>query len=119
MKVAIPHWHGRVSPVFDVACTVRIVAVDEAEGAAAYDVSCQEADPRQRMALLSAHGVSVLICGAISCGLERVARTAGIRVVSQVCGDVDEVASAFAEGKLRGPGFRMPGCRRHRRRCGR
>ena len=35
---------------------------------------------------------------------------AGIRVLPQVCGDLEAVISAFRKGTLRQPEFVMPGC---------
>ena len=54
--------------------------------------------------------VDVLICGAISQMLERMLHRAGVRVVAQVCGEVEAVLQAFLSRMLDAPEFSPPGC---------
>jgi predicted Fe-Mo cluster-binding NifX family protein len=60
--------------------------------------------------------VDALICGAISWPLELALTSAGIEVIAQTCGDVDEVLEAFLAGQLEQEKFLMPGCCGRRRR---
>lgn len=70
-------------------------------------------------------GTHVLICGAVSMHLETMLLSAGVNVIPNTCGPIDEVIAAFIEGRLTNRSFLMPGCtgqrRRFRRRggCGR
>ena len=113
MKVAIPFWQGRVSPVFDVA--TRLLLVEGADGreSGRSEVPLSATDPTQRAGELAGHGTTVLICGAISWPLEMAVASSGIQVVAQICGRVEDVLRAFLEGTLSDPAFLMPGC------CGR
>ncbi len=113
MKVAIPHWQGRVSPVFDVAGHVLVVDLADGVEAARQDVSLATEDPQARAADLKRTGADVLICGAISRPLELALSSAGIEVISQTCGYVEQVLAAFACGQWPQDAFLMPGC------CGR
>lgn len=67
-------------------------------------------------------GVDVLICGAVSQPLEAALMTAGIRVVSRICGPVEDVLRAFLADGLADATYIMPGCcgqgRRRHGRCG-
>jgi predicted Fe-Mo cluster-binding NifX family protein len=113
MRVAIPVWQGRVSPVFDSA--QRLLIVDLADGAEAgrSEQALSEVFPPQRAAHLSRLGVEVLICGAISRPLAGMVAASGITLVPFVSGECEEVLAAYLGGRLPSPHFLMPGC------CGR
>lgn len=113
MNVAIPYWQGRISPVFDVATRVLIVEIDQGACLMSHELLLTEEEPRLRAARLVDAAVSVLICGAISRHMEMALQTAGITVIPQRCGDVEQVLAAFSAGRLHQDAFLMPGC------CGR
>lgn len=117
MKVAIPHWQGRVSPVFDVAGSVLIAEIGDgaAEGREEVLLNGVE-DPQVRAARLRECGADFLICGAISRSLEAAVLAAGVEIIPQTCGDVERVLAAFADGRLSQDAFLMPGCFGRRRR---
>jgi len=113
MKVAVPVWQGRVSPVFDVAGQLLLVELVEGVETSRREHRLPDAEPQQRAALLSELQVETLICGAISQPLEALVTDSGIKVYGRVCGNVDEVLRAFAAGAVSDPRYAMPGC------CGR
>jgi predicted Fe-Mo cluster-binding NifX family protein len=124
MKVAVPVWQGRVSPVFDVAGQLLLVELVEDVEASRREHRLPDAEPQQRVAQLSELQVETLICGAISQALEALLTENGIKVYGRVCGNVDDVLGAFATGSLGATRFAMPGCcgqarRRFRGGCGR
>ena len=109
MKVAIPHWQGRVSPVFDAATRLLVIEVTDGHECGQVEVPLSESDPVQRAKELARSETGVLICGAISWPLEMAVSSGGIEVIAQVCGQVEEVLSAFLEGRLTDPAFLMLG----------
>lgn len=113
MRVVIPNWQGRVSPVFDVAANVLVVDVVDGREDSRRNLALESAQVQARMGELAGLGAKVLICGAISRPLEMALSTAGIEVISQTCGDIEQVLAAFISGQLTGDKFLMPGC------CGR
>lgn len=124
MRVAIPVWQGRVSPVFDVAGQILLVELVEGVERSRREHPLPDAEPEQRVAQLAELQVETLICGAISQALEALLTENGIKVYGRTCGNVDEVLGAFAGGTLGQPRFAMPGCcgqarRRFRGGCGR
>lgn len=121
MKIAIPQWQGRVSPVFDVAANLLIVEVVEGRQTGRQAVSPLAMDPLARARQVAQLQANVLICGAISWPLEMALSSEGVRVISHICGGVEEVLKAFVEGRLSTEEFSMPGCcgRRRRMRHGR
>jgi len=116
MKVAIPTWSGRVSPVFDVAQRLLLVDLDGEAEVGRHEVVLKETDLAARARLVAQLGVEVLICGGISRPLEAMLVSAGLRVIPHTCGMVEEVLRAFASGRLTDSTFLMPGCCGRRRR---
>ncbi|MBN1852031.1 MAG: NifB/NifX family molybdenum-iron cluster-binding protein [Pirellulales bacterium] len=116
MKIAIPDWQGRVSPVFDVAEQVLLVDLDNPENGSRRIERLGSTAPHERVRRLTELGVDVLLCGAISWLLEALLAAKGIRVIPLVCGNVEEVVRAFRDGALGKEEYIMPGCCRKRRR---
>ena len=121
MKVALPTWDGRVSPVFDVAKHLLVVDVERDTEIGRSEVDLEETRLAARASRVTALGVHVLICGAISWPLEGMLTSAGLRVIPRMCGPVEDVLRAFLAGQLANEAFLMPGCcgRRRRLRGGR
>lgn len=110
MLVAIPNFQGRVSPVFDVAARLTVVRVKGRTELERRDVRLWETRPEGIVQCLAELGIDVLICGAVSQMLELLLTHQGLRVVAQVCGDVDAVIQAFLNRTLDAPEFCQPGC---------
>jgi len=121
MKVAIPHWQGRVSPVLDVAGRFLLVDLDEGREVSRQDGSLAATGTLERARELRQAGAQVLICGAVSRPLELALDAAGVQVIPHTCGQVEEVLAAFVSGQLNQKAFLMPGCcgRRRRNQAGR
>jgi len=115
MRVAIPQWQGRVSPVFDVAGHLLLVDVAKGSELDRRSVWIEADGPHARLAAVRDHAAGLLICGAISAPLEAALQAAGVEIISQTCGDVEEVLAAFIQGRLGLDTFLMPGCCRRRR----
>ncbi|MGB9625838.1 MAG: NifB/NifX family molybdenum-iron cluster-binding protein [Phycisphaerae bacterium] len=121
MRIAIPQWQGRVSPVFDAASNLLLIDFEDGREVRRREVTLTATDPVKRAEQVVQFPPDVLICGAISWPLELALRSAGVRVVSQICGQVDEVMRSFLLGDIENDHFRMPGCcgrRRFRERRG-
>ncbi len=116
-RVAIPHWQGRVSPVFDVAANVLIVEFSNGVEQGRTDVPFDVEGPHVRASKLSAAEADVLICGAISQAFHNAVLHEGIEVIPQICGPLENVLTAYAEGRLQQGEFFMPGCRKRQRHC--
>lgn len=119
MQVALPYWRGRLAPVFDVAGQALIVDLRDGRMIQRRDVELTARDPAPRAAQLRELGIELLICGALSREYARALEAVGVRVISHLCGDVEQVLAEFADGRLQQEARRMPGCcgRRRRRRC--
>jgi predicted Fe-Mo cluster-binding NifX family protein len=113
MKIAIPTWQGRVSPVFDTAQRLLLVDAENGTEVARSEVALQHAFSPQRAARLKQLGVDVLICGAISRPLAGVIAASGIALMPFMSGETDQVLAAYLSKKLPSPQFMMPGCWAH------
>ena len=116
VKVAIPTWTGRISPVFDVAKRLLIVEFQGNGEVSREETPIEETHVSARAQRVTQLGVNVLICGAISMPLEATLVSAGVRVIPFTCGSVGEILRAFASGQLTDEMFLMPGCCGRRRR---
>ena len=110
MRVAIPVWNGRVSPVFDTAGQVLLVEVEQGSERNRRSEELSGSFPAWRVRRLVELGVEVLICGGISRPLATMLAAAGIRLVPWTAGSVDEVLTAYLGGRLPDPRWLMPGC---------
>ena len=63
----------------------------------------------QRLDVLRHAGVSTVICGGISDVFHSMIKSAGIRPITGIAGEVEEVLAAFLAGRLDQPYFYMPG----------
>lgn len=119
MNLAIPVWSGRVSPVFDAAGQLLVLALQAGREVGRREVVLGQAEAPERVRIVVDLGVNVLICGAISRILEDMLTQRGVTVLSHVCGNVDEVVNCYLAGQMPQERFGMPGCcQRRRRRAG-
>ena len=116
MKVVIPCWRGRVSPVLDVAGKALLVTLERGRETTRQEVSVEGTGSLHRARHIMGLGADAVICGAVSRPLELALHSVGLEVVAHVCGQVDEVLTAFIDGRLDDDAYLMPGCCRLRRR---
>lgn len=100
MKVAVAHWQGRVSPVFDVADRLVLLEVQDGREIHRENLRLASRESFERTRELVELGVNVLLCGAISLTLEKALIAAGIRVVGFLGGEFENFIHVFLEGKL-------------------
>jgi len=108
--IAIPNCQGRVSPVFDVAARLLLVRFEGRKEMERKDAMLVDSDPRSIARNLFELRVGVLICGAISQLLHTALTKAGVRVIPDICGELEAVLQAHRSGTLDAPEFQMPGC---------
>ena len=118
MRVAIPHWEDRISPVFDVALNFLLIDIKAGREIRREQRRLSATDQFARVNEFLSFGAEILICGAISASAEARLAAAGVQVIGFTCGMVDEVLAAYLSNKLVNSAFAMPGCQRWRRREG-
>jgi predicted Fe-Mo cluster-binding NifX family protein len=115
MRVAIPLWQGRVSPVFDEARRILLVDVSEDKEQHRQEESLIAQNPFERAKLLPKLGVDLLICGMISQTQQTALASAGITIIPHICGRMEEVIDALLDGRIESGALRMPGCGNRKR----
>lgn len=111
MRIAIPVWEDRVSPVFDVAKSLLLIDIENSTTIARTKRTIDEVEIANRARHIADLGVEVLICGAISRPLRLLLEAKGLEIIEPVCGRVEEILEAFLRGGLNDESFLMPGCR--------
>jgi predicted Fe-Mo cluster-binding NifX family protein len=114
MRVAIPTWNGRVSPVFDSASRLLVVEVGEEGEYSRFETDISEHFLPSKTMRLTGLGIDTLICGAISRPLAYMVTTAGINLIAWISGQVEDILQAFLNGNLFDIQFLMPGSHGHR-----
>jgi predicted Fe-Mo cluster-binding NifX family protein len=109
MKIAIPVWEDRISPLFDVARQLLVVEVEDGNKSMRNKVLLENGWPSNRVSQMADLGIEVLICGGISRLLIDRLHTSGIAVISQIKGEPDQVLEGYLRGDIDSPRFAMPG----------
>lgn len=112
MKIAVPVWNNRVSPVFDTSRHFLVVEFVDGEETSREQHTMADIFPPFRVRRLKELDVELLICGAISNPVACLIDAAGIALMPWVSGDVADVLDAFSRERLSDSRYRMPGCRR-------
>jgi len=110
MKIAISHWQGRISPVFDESRQLLLIETRNGREINRAREKLRHANPLTRARFVAGLGTEILICGAVSVTLERALLAENIKVFAYTCGPVKEVIEAFKNNRLSDPEFLMPGC---------
>lgn len=110
MRIAVPEWQGRVSPVFDFAEQIVLLDIEDESGVRRCRKRFGSVSLHERARRLSELKVELVICGAISQSLEGLIVARHIRVIPLICGEVEDVIHAFQTNTLDHERFAMPGC---------
>jgi len=112
MKVAIPIWNSRISPLLDTARHLLIVEIENGLEFSRSEVELEDYFLPRRARRFVELDIKILICGAISRQLAAMLVGSGITVVPWMSGLIDDVLQAYLKGKLPDSRFLMPGCPR-------
>ncbi len=110
MKIALPVWQQRVSPVLDNAARFLVVTCERGREVLRKEFVMAPVQPDQLADRLEEMGVNVLLCAAVSQPLMRSLERCSVRVHPHLCGEADVLLRAFLEGDVNRSEFRMPGC---------
>jgi predicted Fe-Mo cluster-binding NifX family protein len=112
MKLAIPIWEGKVSPVFDTASRLLVLQLEEKEETSRFETPLEPEDLPKKCYRIKGLGVDILICGAISRPFYTMLVSSGTNVIPWISGPAEDVLEAYLKGKLFSAKFLMPGCQR-------
>jgi predicted Fe-Mo cluster-binding NifX family protein len=118
LKVALPYWQDRISPVLDTADNFIIADIRSDNRIESERINLAGKSYSERVQFLKNQGVTLLLCGAVSEYCQEVFISKGIEVIPWLRGSVDCIMEGFLKSNLNEPTFNMPGyrgCRRRRR----
>ena len=110
MKLAIPIWEGKVSPVFDTASKLLVLQMEDKKERSRFEAFLEEQDIARKCVRIKDLGVDILICGAISRHFYRMLVAGGTNVIPWISGPAEDVLDAYMKGNLNHSKFLMPGC---------
>ena len=110
MRIAIPHWRGRISPMFDESRRLLLVDINDGREISRVEEMLVLGNPLLRVKQVKKAGADILVCGAISLALKHNLQSAGIVVMGFTCGPINDIVEAILDRTLMNPKFAMPGC---------
>jgi predicted Fe-Mo cluster-binding NifX family protein len=117
MRIAIPVWEDKVSPVFDTALKLLVVNINNGREESRFFYPIDEAGITQKCHRIKNLELDTLICGAVSQVFLQMLLSSGLDVIQEISGPAEDVLKAYLGGTIFQPRFLMPGCRRWQHRC--
>ena len=114
MRIAIPIWEDKVSPVFDTALRLLVVETEDQKETSRFVYYMDEQDLTRKCHRIRSLDVDILICGAVSHAFLHMLLAAGLEVIQEISGRAEEVLEAYLHGNVFHSRFLMPGCKRSR-----
>jgi len=113
MRIAIPIWEDKISPVLDTASKLLVIDDETQKESFRFEASLRELDMSQRSSFIRKLDLDVLICGAVSRQFSEMLKACGIKIISGISGPAEDVLDAYLQGALPYSGFFMPGSKRN------
>ena len=114
MKIAVPIWDDKVSPVLDTASKLLILETNDQKKFSLKEADLKEIDISRRCFRIRKLGVDLLICGAVSRSFSDLLKASGIDIIPGISGGIEDILEAYFKGTLIQSKFLMPGCRNNR-----
>ena len=118
MRIAIPVWEDKVSPVFDTALKLLVVEFDNRKEMSRLAYHIGEEDLSWKCQRIKDLSPDVIICGAISHFFLNMLKAVNLEVIEHISGSTEGVLDAYLKGDILNSRFLMPGCKRKGFGCG-
>ena len=118
MRIAIPVWDDKISPVLDTASKLLVVELKDRKESSRFEIYLDEQELSRRCVRIKGMDIETLICGAVSRPFWSMLEGFGINIIQGISGHPEEVLKAYLNGNLFHSGFLMPGCKRNREKYG-
>lgn len=109
IRIAIPVFHKRVSPVLDNCTRLLIIDFDQDSEISRQEISLEKFSLVERFNLIKKMNVNVIICCAISEVMDHMIHGTDIQLICSIVGDVNQVLGAYLSNQLDDASFTMPG----------
>ena len=84
MRIAIPIWEDKISPVLDTASKLLIIDKNDQKEVSRFEAFLLEQDMSQRCSFIRKLDLDVLICGAVSRQFSGILKASGIKIISEI-----------------------------------
>ena len=109
MRIALPIWQDKVSPLFDTASRLLIVETKNKTEVFRFETYLDEVDISRRSQRIQNIGLDVLICGALSRPFAMMLKAGGIDLIAGISGQIEEVLQVFLHNRHFLSQYLMPG----------
>jgi predicted Fe-Mo cluster-binding NifX family protein len=109
IRIAIPIFHKRVSPVLDTCTRLLIIDIDQEIEINRQEISLEKFSLIERFNLTKKMNVNVIICCAISEMMDHMIHGTDIQLICGIVGDVQQVLAAYLSNQLDDASFHIPG----------
>jgi predicted Fe-Mo cluster-binding NifX family protein len=109
LRIAVPVWKGRISPVLDVATELLLVDADAGQETARTEERFTPGLLPERVRMLSDLGVDAVICGTVSRQMASMLAAQGVTIFPCMRGEVDDVIGSVVRSGVPDSRFFMPG----------
>ena len=110
MRIGIPIWGDKISPVLDTASRILILDVENSNESSRFEIYLDERDLSRKCYRIQGLNIHIMICGAISNPFSSLLKAAGIKIIPGISGQTEDVLEAFLQGNLpQSSQFFMPG----------
>jgi len=109
MRIALPVWQDKVSPLLDTASRLLVVVAERERETSRFETYLEEMDISRRCQRIHSLKIDVLICGALSRAFSTMLMAAGTDVISGITGRVEDVLKAYFHKTIFDSNYLMPG----------
>ena len=111
IRIAIPIFRNKVSPVFDSCTRVLFVDIEEDREIDRKEIYLDALALTDRVSILLKSGVETVICGGIRDVMTSMLMGVKIDLISDITGEIDQVLKAYLAPGLDQTQFHIPGFR--------
>ncbi len=109
IRIAIPVFNSRISPVLDACSQICIFDCEQKREVNRQNVWVEDLSLPERLTILVNLDVRVVICCAVSDVLHKLLKSKNIQVIAGRVGEIEDVLEAFLCNQLDNQCFLMPG----------
>jgi predicted Fe-Mo cluster-binding NifX family protein len=109
VRVAVPIFRSRVSPVFDSSTRVIIIDVEHNKETKRDEIYLDKMSLVERVSVLQKSKVTTIVCGGISNVFRNMLEKGKIGLITGIAGKVDQVLVAYLSENLNDPKFHLSG----------
>jgi len=109
MRIALPIWQDKVSPLLDTASRLLIVDTKNKTEVFRFETYLDEVDISRRCQRIQSMELDVLICGALSRPFAMMLKAGGIDLIAGITGQIEKVLQTFLHNRRLLSHYLMPG----------